>query len=99
MRELEAENINKGGAIFDRKYHIEGESEQGVRDFFAAVDNDAVNLKFPVSLVVEATEHLMIFYHVQRVYNLGRSFWGTNIIEEYERCQRLHKLLIGEETR
>ena len=99
MRELEAENINKGGALFDRKYHIEGESEQGVRDFFAAVDKDAVNLKFPVSLVVEATEHFMIFYHVQRVYNLGRSFWGTNIIEEYERCQRLHKLLTGEETR
>lgn len=99
MRELEAENINRGGVLFDRKYHIEGENEQEVGDFFAAVDKDAVNLKFPVTLVVEATEHFMIFYHVQRVFTLRRSFSGTNIKEEYERCQRLHKLLMGEETR
>lgn len=99
MRELEAENINKDGVLFDRKYHIEGENEQEVGDFFAAVDKDAVNLKFPVTLVVEATEHFMIFYHVQRVFTLRRSFSGTNIKEEYERCQRLHMLLMGEETR
>jgi len=99
MRELEAENINKGGALFDRKYHIEGENEQEVGDFLAAVDKDAVNLKFPVTLVVEATEHFMIFYHVQRIFTLKRSFSGTNIKEEYERCQRLHMLLMGKETR
>ena len=87
-----------GGALFDRRYHIERESERGVRDFFAAVDKDAVNLKFPVTLVVEGTEHFIIFYHLQRVYNLGRLYGGTNIKEEYERCQRLHTVLMGEKT-
>ena len=48
--------------------------------------------------MVEATEHFMIFYHVQRVYNLGRLFALTNIKEEHERCQRLHTVLMGEKT-
>jgi len=92
MREFEAQNINAGGALFDARYHVEAESERGVSDFFAAVDSEDFNQKFPRTLVVEATEDFMIFYH------LGRVMLAKNIEEEYERCQRLHTFLMGEKT-
>jgi hypothetical protein len=92
MREFEAQNINAGGALFDVSYHIEAESEPDISDFFAVVDSDAFNRKFPRTLVVEATEDFMIFYHLNRV------LMAKNIEEEYERCQRLHTFLMGEKT-
>ena len=92
MREFEAQNINVGGAIFDASYHIEAESKRSVSDFFAAVDSGAFNQKFPRTLVVEATEDFMLFYHSDRV------LLAKNIEEEYERCQRLHTFLMGKKT-
>ena len=92
MREFEAQNINAGGALFDVSYHIEAESKRGVSDFFSVVDSGAFNQKFPRTLVVEATEDFMIFYHLNRV------LLAKNIEEEYERCQRLHSFLMGEKT-
>lgn len=92
MREFEAQNVNAGGALFDVSYHIEAESERDISDFFAVVDSDAFNRKFPRTLVVEATEDFMIFYHLNRV------LMAKNIEEEYERCQRLHTFLMGEKT-